>query len=233
MKPRAIVKVIIPALNEERSLPLVLAEIPRLWVDEVIVVDNGSTDHTGPVAERLGATVVREPERGYGSACLAGLAYLDVAPCEVVVFLDADYSDTPGELPSLVQPILEGRADFVIGSRTLGRAESGAVAPQARWGNALATALIRWLYGHRYTDLGPFRAIRATSLRSLDMQDRNYGWNMEMQVKAIERGLRILEVGVSYKKRVGVSKISGTVRGTLAAGFKILYTLFRLRYVGE
>jgi glycosyltransferase involved in cell wall biosynthesis len=232
MKNRATVKVVIPALNEEKSLPLVLAEIPRAWVDEVIVVDNGSEDRTAAVAERLGATVVREPRRGYGSACLAGLRYLEASPAELVVFLDADYSDSPGELPSLVQPILDGAADFVLGSRTLGLAEKGAVAPQARWGNALATTLMRWLYGHRYTDMGPFRAIRADRLAQLEMRDRNYGWNMEMQVKAIEHGLRILEVPVRYKRRIGVSKISGTVRGTLAAGYKILYTLFRLRFLG-
>lgn len=230
MSSKPQVKVVIPALNEERSLPLVLAELPTALVDEVIVVDNGSADRTGELAERLGATVVLEPRRGYGSACLAGLAHLWSAPPEVVVFLDADFSDSPAEIAELVAPILEDRADFVLGSRTLGKAEPGAIPPQARWGNVLATTLMYWLFGFRYTDMGPFRAIRASSLKKLGMCDPNYGWNMEMQVKAIQQGLRILEVPVSYKRRVGISKISGTVRGTLAAGYKILYTLFKLRY---
>ncbi len=224
--------VIIPALNEEKSLPLVLQELPQEDVQEVIVVDNGSEDGTAGVAREAGVTLVEERRRGYGSACLAGIRALKGRMPEIVVFLDADYSDSPVELPRLLEPIQKGQADFVLGSRTLGGAEPGALLPQARWGNALATFLIRLLYSHRFTDMGPFRAIRSEALERLGMVDRNYGWNMEMQVKAIEAKLRILEVPVSYKKRVGVSKITGTLRGTIGAGYKILWTLFKLRFLG-
>ncbi len=219
------IAVIIPALNEERAIASVIGDLPVTWVQQLIVVDNGSTDKTGGIAAELGATVVLEPERGYGRACLAGMAALKNP--DVVVFLDGDYSDHPDELPQLVAPIAENRADLTIGSRVLGRRERGALTPQARLGNALATVLIRALFGVRFTDLGPFRAIRYQRLLQLDMVDRDYGWTVEMQVKAARRGLRCCEIPVSYRRRIGVSKISGTVIGSIKAGYKILWTIFR------
>ncbi len=226
------IDVVIPAFNEEASLPLVLAAIPRPPVRRVIVVDNGSTDRTASVAAGGGAVVAREERPGYGSACLRGLAHArDRDPPEIVVFLDADNSDYPEELPSLVRPILDGHADLVIGSRVLGRREPGALLPQARAGNLVACLLIRLLYGHRYTDLGPFRAVRWEALERLAMCDRDFGWTAEMQVKALRHGLRVVEVPVSYRRRIGVSKITGTVKGTVLAGYKILYTV--LRYSGR
>lgn len=222
------VDVVIPAFNEEASLPLVLAAIPRPPVTRIVVVDNNSTDATSEVAARGGATVVSETRPGYGSACLAGLEHLRRhEPGEVVVFLDADFSDHPEELPNLVSPIQAGEADLVIGSRVLGQREPGALLPQARAGNFIACTLIRWLYGHRYTDLGPFRAVSWTALESLKMADPDFGWTAEMQVKALRHGLRITEVPVSYRQRVGVSKITGTLRGTVLAGYKILWTVLR------
>lgn len=224
------VAVVIPALNEERSLPLVLGGLPSAWVDAVLVVDNGSTDRTAEIARVHGAEVVVEPRRGYGSACLRGLAELagrPGGPPEVVVFLDADYSDHPEELPFLVQPILDGEFDFVLGSRLTGCREPGAMPPQSVWGNRLACFLMRRLFGARYTDLGPFRAIRWDALERLRMRDRDFGWTIEMQIKAARRRLRVWEVPVSYRRRIGTSKISGTVRGTILAGSKILLTIAR------
>lgn len=219
------VVVIIPALNEEDAIVRVLADIPGL-ASEVIVVDNGSDDETSTRAEAAGARVVREPIRGYGQACLAGIAALP-KDTDIVVFLDGDYSDRPAEMVYIVEPLLRGSADLVIGSRVLGEREQGALLPQARFGNALATFLIRILYGVRYTDLGPFRAIRAEALRQINMVDRDFGWTVEMQVKAARRGLRGVEVPVSYRKRyAGASKVTGTLSGTLRAGWKILYTIF-------
>jgi glycosyltransferase involved in cell wall biosynthesis len=220
------VAVIIPVFNEYRSLPLVVADIPRDRVDEIVVVDNGSTDETADVARRLPVRLVREDRRGYGRACLAGISALEAAPPDVVVFLDGDYSDYPGEMPRLLGAIAGG-CDLVIGSRTLGSREPGALLPQARFGNALACSLIRLLYGYPYTDLGPFRAIRWEALRRLGMEDRDFGWTVEMQVKALRAGLAIAETPVSYRRRVGVSKITGTVSGTVRAGAKILWTIAR------
>ncbi|MFL6289440.1 MAG: glycosyltransferase family 2 protein [Thermoanaerobaculia bacterium] len=222
------IDVVIPALNEERSLPSVLADLPRPPVRRIVVADNGSTDGTSRVAREGGAEVVAAPRRGYGSACLAGLDHLRrTGPPDVVVFVDADWSDHPEELPALIAPILAGEADLVIGSRILGRREPGALLPQARAGNLVACAMIRLLYGHRFTDLGPFRAIRWQALERIGMSDPDFGWTAEMQVKALRHGLRCAEVPVSYRRRVGVSKITGTVSGTVRAGYKILWTVLR------
>ncbi|OON70213.1 glycosyltransferase family 2 protein [Hymenobacter sp. CRA2] len=225
------IDVIIPAHNEAQSIGRVLADIPAGWVREVIVVDNASTDDTATPARAGGATVLREERPGYGHACLRGMAHCYARPAHeqpaIIVFLDGDYSDYPEELPSLVQPILREGVDMVIGSRALGQRERGAMLPQQIFGNWLATTLLRRLYGARFTDLGPFRAIRADALRRLDMQDQTYGWTVEMQLKAARQGLRCTEVPVRYRRRIGVSKISGTVQGTLGAGYKILWTIFR------
>ncbi|MGE0821256.1 MAG: glycosyltransferase family 2 protein [Candidatus Binatia bacterium] len=226
MFPR--VAVLIPALNEETTLPRVLADIPRTAVHEVVVVDNGSTDRTAVVARAAGATILSENRRGYGWACLTGIDYLRDHPPDILVFLDGDYSDHPDELVQVIHPIVNEEYDLVIGSRTKGEAEPGALFLQARFGNALATWLIRWLYGFSYTDLGPFRAIRFRELLALGMTDKTYGWTVEMQIKALRHGLRVTEVPVRYRKRGGgVSKVSGTIKGTILAGYKILWTVFR------
>ncbi|HMC83290.1 MAG TPA: glycosyltransferase family 2 protein [Candidatus Polarisedimenticolia bacterium] len=228
---RARVAVVIPAFNEETSLPLVLRAIPRDRVDKVVVVDNGSTDNTSAVARALGSTVIVEVRRGYGAACQAGLNHLRGDPPEIVVFLDADFSDHPEEMPDLLAPILEDGCDLVVGSRLRGRAEPGALLLQARWGNRLATYLLRWLYGTRSTDLGPFRAARYERLMELGMSDPDFGWTVEMQAKAALAGWKTAEVPVSYRRRIGVSKITGTLLGSVRAGVKILYTLFRIRFL--
>ncbi len=222
------VDAVIPAFDEERGVGEVVASVPRPPVGRVVVADNNSRDRTAAVAAAAGAVVVPAPRQGYGSACLAGLAWLrEHEPPEVVVFLDADGSDYPEELPRLLAPIAAGTADLVIGSRVRGRREPGALLPQARAGNLVACLLIRLLYGHRYTDLGPFRAVRWEALERLAMGDPDFGWTAEMQVKALRHRLRVAEVPVSYRHRVGVSKITGTVAGTLRAGYKILWTVLR------
>ena len=222
------VDVVIPAFNEEDSLPLVLADIPSPPVGRVVVADNASTDLTAQVARDSGAVVVAVARLGYGSACLGALSYLrDHDPPDIVVFLDGDFSDHPEELPRVIAPILEDEVDLVVGSRVLGSRQPGALLPQARAGNWIACTLIRFLYGHRFTDLGPFRAMKWKSLEKLKMGDPDFGWTAEMQVKALKRGMKVTEVPVSYRKRVGVSKITGTLRGTVLAGYKILSTVFK------
>ena len=218
------IAVVIPALDEEQAIGKVLRDIPE-GASQVVVVDNGSRDRTAEVARGLGAEVVAEPRRGYGQACLTGIAQLDRP--DIVVFLDGDYSDYPEEMSALVAPLLTGEADLVIGSRTLGQREKGALLPQARFGNWLSTLLIRLLFGVSFTDLGPFRALSFEALQRLAMQDRDFGWTVEMQVKAARLGLRAVEVPVRYRRRIGTSKITGTLSGTLRAGHKILWTIFR------
>lgn len=218
---------IIPVFNEQKAIQNVLSDIPGHLEADVVVVDNGSTDRTVELARQMGARIVHEHRRGYGWACLAGIAALHRP--DIVVFLDGDYSDYPDEMTCLVKPIVEGRADLVIGSRILGNREAGALLPQARFGNWLATWLIRRLFDACFTDLGPFRAVTYPALLQLEMQDRTFGWTVEMQVKAARLKLRFLEVPVSYRRRIGVSKITGTVGGTIRAGWKILYTIFRYK----
>jgi rSAM/selenodomain-associated transferase 1 len=223
MRQGQTIAVVIPALNEEASVGRVIEAIPG-WVDDIVVGDNGSTDNTAAVAESHGARVVHEPRRGYGSACLKALAALD-AP-DIAVFLDGDFSDHPDEMSALVDPIIAGQADLVIGSRVRGEREPGALTLQARFGNWLACSLMRLFWGQRYTDLGPFRAIRHRILQELGMRDPDFGWTVEMQIKAARRGVRAMEVPVRYRRRIGRSKVSGTVRGVIGAGTKILSTIF-------
>ena len=222
--------VIIPAFNEENAVGKVVSEIPKQLVSEVIVVNNNSTDQTSKAALAESATVLFEPTKGYGMACLKGMDYLANTrkePTDVVVFLDADYSDYPEQMIEMVKPIQENQADLVIGSRALGKREGGSMTIPQVFGNWLATSLMHWFYGHKFTDLGQFRAIRYSSLLALDMQDKTYGLTVEMQVKALKQKLRCEEMPVDYRNRIGFSKISGTVKGTILAGYKIITTIFK------
>ena len=220
------VAVIIPVYNEEQALPAVLRELPLERVSEVLVVDNGSTDRTFAVAQQARVKVLFEPRRGYGQACQSGLRA--VSPdTDVVVFLDGDHSDYPEDLPALLGPIARGEADLVIGSRVLGHAAAGSLTPPQRFGNWLACRLIAWRFRRRFTDLGPFRAIRAPFVQAMHLRDPAFGWNVEMQLKALKAGLRIVEVPVRYRPRIGRSKISGTVLGTIRAGIGILGMIAR------
>ncbi len=222
------IALIIPAHNEEKSIGQVLAEVPAI-VSEAVVVDNHSSDRTGEVARNAGATVLYEPRKGYGYACLKGIEYLAKKsnPPEIIVFMDGDYSDYPEELPKVVAPILEDGMDLVIGARKKELRETGSMTPQQVFGNWLATALMKVLFGSRFTDLGPFRAITFEALRALEMEDKTYGWTVEMQLKALRQKLAYTEVPVRYKKRIGVSKVSGTVKGSIFAGVKILGWIFK------
>ncbi len=226
-----ILVVIIPAYNEENSITKVINDIPTGLVHEVIVVNNNSNDATEVNARAAGATVLRERRPGYGFACLKGIEYvkqLEKKP-HIVVFIDADYSDHPEEMPLLVKPIISDEMDMVIGSRALGKKEKGSMTVQQVFGNWLATRLLKIIYGIRYTDLGPFRAIRYDKLLEINMQDTTYGWTVEMQLKAAKLKMKIMEVPVSYRKRIGFSKISGTLKGTVMAGYKIITTIFKYR----
>lgn len=224
-----IVDVVIPAFNEEEAIPLVLGDIPKERVRNIYVVDNNSTDQTAQRAREAGANVLTERQQGYGAACLRGLAEIELRDPkpDVVVFLDADYSDHPEEIISILKPIEEGNAELVIGSRSLGNREKGAMLPQQLFGNWLATMLMRWMYGSEFTDLGPFRAITWKALEAIKMADRDFGWTVEMQVKVLKNKIPYVEVPVSYRKRKGVSKITGTIRGTIMAGYKIIFTILR------
>jgi glycosyltransferase involved in cell wall biosynthesis len=219
--------VIIPAFNEEKSIGLVLSDLPR-EVDEIVVIDNGSTDETAAEAKKGGATVLYEPRKGYGFACLAGIEHLKskANQDDIVVFLDGDYSDYPEELTALITPILQQKALFVLGTRVTPQLEKGALTPQQRFGNALATTLMKWIYGSSFTDLGPFRAIEWKTLMQLNMNDKTYGWTVEMQLKILKKAIPYLEVPVRYRPRIGFSKVSGTLKGTLMAGYKILSWIF-------
>lgn len=226
--PNSVIKVIIPAYNEEHSIGAVIQEIPKI-VDEIIVVDNNSTDNTAEEAQMAGATVLRETQMGYGHACLKGMAYLaelKTAP-DIVVFLDGDYSDYPEELEKLVAPILEQKINFVLGARVKSLREPDTMTPQQHFGNWLATTLMKYIFGSTFTDLGPFRAIRYQTLLDLKMQDKTYGWTVEMQLKVLKKNVSYIEIPVRYKKRIGVSKVSGTIKGTIFAGYKILSWIFK------
>jgi glycosyltransferase involved in cell wall biosynthesis len=224
-----IVRVIIPAFNEQNGVGLVVNEIPKQLVAEIIVVNNNSNDKTSEVAQAAGATVLDEPKAGYGRACLKGMDYLTKIQgrTDIVVFLDADHSDYPEEMTMLIQPILDDEADLVIGSRALGNKERGSMTPQQIFGNWLATRLLKLFYNITFTDLGPFRAIRYDKLLALNMQDKTYGWTVEMQVKAAKQKMHCTELPVRYRKRIGYSKVSGTVKGTVLAGYKIITTIFK------
>ncbi len=224
------ISLIIPVYNEEESLPKVLKDIPAGLVGDIIVVNNNSTDQTVLVARENGARVIFEGQRGYGKACLTGISALS-EDTDIVVFCDGDYSDHPEQMEKIINPIVQGDADFVIGSRALGIQEKGAMTPQATYGNILACFLMNLFWGFKYTDLGPFRAISYSALKKLHMCDEDFGWTIEMQIKAIKQNLRIVEVPVDYRKRVGKSKISGTVKGTFLAGEKILRTIFKYKFL--
>lgn len=228
IQPRSLY-IIIPAFNESTSVGKVIRDIPEDLVNEIIVVNNGSTDDTAMVAEDEGATVLTENRKGYGYACLKGIDYLKTKAQnrDIIVFIDGDYSDFPSETGKLIAPLTDHGFDLVIGSRALGNRQKGAMLPQQIAGNWLATNLMKILYHSNFTDLGPFRAITWEALMKIDMQDKTFGWTVEMQVKAAKLKLNCTEVAVSYRKRIGISKVSGTIKGTFLAGYKILTTIFK------
>lgn len=224
------ISIIIPAFNEEQSIGKVVSALPQNLLSDIIVVNNGSTDRTEEFAKAAGATVLNEDRKGYGWACLKGIAFCRDLKTDIIVFMDGDFSDYPEEIPLLITPILEDKMDFVLGSRVAGEREKGSLTPQQVFGNWLATRLVHLFYGARFTDLGPFRAIRTDALEKLNMQDKTYGWTIEMQIKAAKKKLRFCEVPVNYKKRIGKSKVSGTVKGTLLAGIKIIFAVVKYRF---
>lgn len=224
-----IIDIIIPAFNEENAVGNVVKDIPKALVREIIVVNNNSTDKTANNAKNAGATVLSEKNMGYGNACLKGMKHVaekEIKP-DIIVFLDADYSDYPEEIVDLIKPITTQQMEMVIGSRALGNMEKGSMTPQQVFGNWLATFLLKIFYGVTYTDLGPFRAVKYDSLVALGMKDKTYGWTVEMQVKAAKKKMNTCEVPVNYRNRIGFSKVSGTVKGTIGAGYKIITTIFR------
>jgi glycosyltransferase involved in cell wall biosynthesis len=224
------IDVLIPAFNEEGSIGKVIADIPK-FVRNIVVVNNNSTDNTSSVAGKAGAIVLDEPQKGYGKACLTGMSFLASlkSPPDILVFLDGDYSDFPEQVQDVIRPILENDFDMVIGSRAKGSRQKGSMTLPQVFGNWLSTTLMGWIYKVNYSDLGPFRAIKWGKLMDLGMKDQNYGWTIEMQIKAAKLGLKTTEVPVDYRKRIGVSKVSGTVKGVLGAGFKILWTIWKYR----
>lgn len=227
----SLVKVIIPAFNEEDAISKVINDIPKI-VDEIIVIDNGSSDATVKNAKNAGATVLNESKKGYGFACLKGLEYISnqtIKPT-IVVFLDGDYSDYPEQLTTIVQPIIEENIDFVIGARVKELREPGAMTPQQIFGNWLATSLMKLIFGAKFTDLGPFRAIKYEKLVALKMTDTTYGWTVEMQLKVLKQKMSYLEIPVNYRNRIGTSKVSGTVKGSIFAGIKILSWIFKYSF---
>jgi glycosyltransferase involved in cell wall biosynthesis len=224
---KPVISVIIPAFNEEKSIGKVIDAISKELVKHIIVVSNTSTDNTVRVAENAGAIVLQENRKGYGWACLLGIEKANELKTDIVVFLDGDFSDFPEEIPQVIAPILEKDVDLVIGSRVLGKREKGSLTPQQIFGNWLATKLMRLFYGAKFTDLGPFRAMKMESLNELGMADKTYGWTIEMQIKAVKKKMKYIEVPVNYKKRIGVSKVSGTIKGTVMAGIKILSAVFK------
>ncbi len=232
-----LIDVIIPAFNEEKSIGLVIQDLPKNLLRNIIVCNNNSTDHTKSVALEQGAIVVDQQLPGYGNACLKGMAYIaglaqDQKP-EIVVFIDGDYSDYPQELINIITPIIDQDYDLVIGSRTLGQRQKGSMTLPQTFGNWLSTNLIKILYGYHFTDLGPFRAVKYKALLQINMQDKDFGWTVEMQVKAAKLKLKCTEVPVNYKKRIGYSKVSGTIKGTIMAGYKILWTIIRLSIIKD
>lgn len=231
MKQQPNVIVVIPAFNEERSIGKVINDIPKDVVSSVIVVNNNSSDNTRLEAEEAGALVLDENRKGYGWACLKGIDKAKDLNAGIIVFLDGDYSDHPQQLTDVISPILNNGMDMVIGSRALGKKEKGSLTPQQVFGNWLATRLMRIFYGVRYTDLGPFRAITVQALGKLNMQDKTYGWTIEMQIRGAQHKLKTTEVPVDYRKRIGVSKVSGTVKGTILAGYKIIFAILKYKFV--
>jgi glycosyltransferase involved in cell wall biosynthesis len=230
-----IIDIIIPAFNEEQSIGLVVRDAVNQNVRHVVVANNGSTDHTARIAQEAGAVVVNETRKGYGYACLAAMDWIasQNAQPDIVVFMDGDRSDEFGDFPNVIQPVVDGQFDLVIGSRELGQRQKGSMTIPQIFGNQLATTLIRWIYGFSFTDLGPFRAVRYKALMDLKMEDKTYGWTVEMQVKALRQKMRCTEVPVNYHKRIGKSKVSGTVKGTILAGYKIITTIAKYAFLKQ